>query len=150
MDKNMIDFITSQKVASICCLTESGSPYCFSCFFAFDSERNLIYFKSTSKTSHSRMLYANAAVAGTIQPDKLNILAIKGIQFSGMALDPSHPLCSHADNIYHKRYPFALAMPGEVWAIEPDFIKLTDSSVGFGRKTTWERKAEEQTRASDK
>jgi uncharacterized protein len=143
MDKNIIDFITSQKVASICGINETGSPYCFSCFFAFDKERNLIYFKTNAKTSHCRMLSVNAAVAGTIQPDKLNILAIKGIQFSGMALEPSHPLCTHAENIYHKRYPFALAMPGEVWAIDPDFIKMTDSSLGFGRKAIWHKQAEE-------
>jgi uncharacterized protein len=142
MDKQIKDFLSSQKVATICSVSENGKPYCFSCFFAFDSERDLIYFKSNAKTSHCRMLLENPEVAGTIQPDKLNVLAIKGIQFSGKALDPSNPLCIEANRVYHRKYPFALAMTGDVWAIEPEYIKMTDSTAGFGRKTNWERQKE--------
>jgi uncharacterized protein YhbP (UPF0306 family) len=38
-----------------------------------------------------------------------------------------------------KKYPFALAIPGDVYTIQPDYIKLTDNTIGFGKKLTWLR-----------
>lgn len=134
MNERIVDFIEGQKVATICCVDEGNKPYCFSCFYAFDKEKELIYFKSSANAHHSALLHHNPVVAGSIQPDKLNPLAIKGIQFTGKILDSKSELCLNAAKLYHKKYPFALAMPGEVWTIQPDMIKLTDNTVGFGKK----------------
>jgi len=76
-------------------------------------------------------------VAGTIQQDKINPLAIKGIQFTGRILNPSTEACSDAETIYHKRFPFALTMPGEIWTLQPDTIKMTDNTLSFGKKLHW-------------
>ena len=78
----------------------------------------------------------NPNVAGTIQPDKLNPLAIKGLQFTGVMTENAE----HASAHYYKKYPFALAMPGVVWAIQLDYTKMTDNTLSFGKKIIWERK----------
>lgn len=133
MDKRITDFMNDQRVASICCIDNDGKPYCFSCFYALDEETQMLYFKTSSNTYHAPLLVNHPNIAGTIQPDKLNPLAIKGIQFNGVVVHGDH-----ASSVYHRKYPFALAMSGEVWAIQLQYIKMTDNSLGFGKKITWE------------
>lgn len=137
MDERIVEFITGNKVAAVCCLDADNKPYCFSCFYAFDKERHLLYFKSGAAAHHSELLLQNPVVAGTINPDKLNSLAIKGIQFTGSILDSRNELCFEAANLYHKRFPFALAMPGDIWTIQLEVIKMTDNTLSFGKKIHW-------------
>lgn len=137
MNERIVDFINHQRVAGVCCVDKEGSPSCFNCFYAFDAERNLLYFKSGSSAHHSEILLQKPIVAGTIQQDKINPLAIKGIQFTGRILDPNNELCSQADSVYHKRFPFALTMPGEIWTLQLEAIKMTDNTLSFGKKLHW-------------
>lgn len=130
-----------QKVATICCLDDEGKPYCFSCFYAYDPDKKLLYFKSSHNSNHASYLELSPNVAGTIQQDKLNVLAIQGIQFTGLVYEADEEASSVAKHIYHKKYPFALAMAGEIWIIEPKQIKMTDNSLGFGKKLLWERES---------
>ena len=140
MERRMISFIEEQRVATICVVDEENKPYCFSCFYAFDTEKELFYFKSSLNTHHGHLLRKQPVIAGTIQPDKLNPLAIKGVQFTGMIVDSTNGLSAEASRFYHQKYPFALAMPGKVWVVQPGFIKMTDATLGFGKKIVWPSK----------
>jgi uncharacterized protein YhbP (UPF0306 family) len=142
MKENIIKFIKKQTCASICCVDKNGNPYCFSCFYAFNSDEGLLYFKSSSGTRHSEIISENPSIAGTILPDKLNVLLVKGIQFEGVVLSENHFLVRNASGNYHKKYPVALTMQGEILTIQINSIKMTDNSVGFGKKITWMRKEE--------
>lgn len=132
-------YIQGQSCANVCCVDEKGKPHCFNCFYAYDSEQQLLYYKSSADTKHSSIILKNAAVAGTILPDRLNKLLIKGLQFEGEVLSFDHPLAKTASTFYHKKNPIALAMPGEVWTIKIDSMKFTDNSLGFGKKLNWQR-----------
>ena len=134
MNEKITDFIEAQKVATICCVDEENLPYCFSCFFAFDDKREMIYFKTSADTRHAALLVIKSAVAGTVQPDKLNPLAIKGLQFNGYVVRGN---TEHAATVYHRKYPFALAIKGDIWMIRLTYIKMTDNTLGFGKKITW-------------
>lgn len=136
MNERIIGFIEDQTVATVACIDSDLKPYCFSCFYAFDKEQSLLYFKTSANTNHVQMLNNNKNVAGTIQPDKLNRLAIKGIQFTGKVIDTGDQQ-SNASAVYHKKYPFALAMPGEVWTIQLETIKMTANTLAFGKKLLW-------------
>jgi len=138
MNERIVEFMSHQRVANICCVDAEKRPYCFSCFYVFDAERGLIYFKSGPDTRHSQILQQNPIVAGTIQPDKLNPLAIKGIQFTGQIIHSKNELGLQAEAIYHKRYPFALAMKGAIWIVQPQTIKMTDNTLSFGKKLSWQ------------
>ena len=137
MNERIVDFIQGQKVASICCMDEENHPYCFSCFFAFDEKKLVLYFKSSADTRHAQLLKQKGTVAGTIQPDKLNPLAIKGLQFTGVLTDATDPLAVDAFSVYHKKYPFAIAMKGDVLTIKLTAIKMTDNTLQFGKKIAW-------------
>jgi uncharacterized protein YhbP (UPF0306 family) len=138
MDKVIVDFIEKQKVASIACLDDENHPYCFSAFYTFDRIERRLYFKSSASSHHTRYLSQNKIVAGTILPDKLNMLAIRGIQFTGSIIE-GNPVQHHASAEYHKEHPYALAMPGDVWTIQLETIKMTDNAIGIGKKICWQR-----------
>lgn len=141
MDSSITSFIKKQTCATIGYVDDKGLPNCFSCFFAFDEVNGLLYFKSSPGAKHCEQLLLSPNVSGTILPDKLKPLLVQGIQFTGEVLNELNPLAAGASGYYHKKNPLALAMSGKVWTVKIGFIKMTDSSKGFGKKIIWERKA---------
>ena len=139
MNEIIIHFIQQQTCATICCSDEHGKPYCFTCFYAFNSKKGLLYFKSSTGSHHAAFLKINPFVAGTILPDKLNTLIVKGVQFDGIVLDADHPLTVQAFAYYYKQFPMALAIAGDIRVIQINHIKMTDSTMGFGKKIIWDR-----------
>jgi hypothetical protein len=137
MDKRISRFIKGQKVATVSCVDVDGKPYSFSCFYAFDGNKMQLYFKSNSATHHMQILKEKPFVSGSILPDKLNPLALQGIQFSGLLIDRVE--CAAAKAAYHQRYPFAMTMKGTVYTIELQWIKMTDNTLHFGTKLVWEK-----------
>ena len=139
MEESIRKFIKKQTCANICCVDEKGNPYCFSCFYSFNEQEGVLHYKSGLDTHHSALITANPVIAGTILPDKLNVLQVKGIQFEGIVLTADHSFMKNASSHYHKKYPFALAMTGEIWTVQLNSIKMTDSKLGFGEKIIWSR-----------
>lgn len=139
MNDAIIYFLEEQTCASLCCIDERENPYCFSCFFAFNSADGLLYFKSSVESQHALLVAENPVIAGTVLPDKLNRLLIKGIQFTGTVLPADNSLTQKAYFFYHKKFPMALAITGRVYAIEINSIKMTDSSKLFGGKLLWNK-----------
>lgn len=136
-------FLEKQTCASVCCIDEQGSPYCFSCFYVFNGGEGILYFKSSVSAHHSSILLKNSAVAGTVLPDKLNTLQVKGIQFEGEVLPADHLLAKKAAASYYKKNPAAVVIPGEIWTIRINHIKFTDNTLGFGTKISWYREEQE-------
>lgn len=143
MNESIIHFLHEQSCANICCVDADCKPYCFSCFYAFDKEEGLLFFKSSPDTHHAKLMKQNPQVAGTILPDKLNKLLIKGIQFEGIILPDYHLLSEKGRKCYVQSHPLSIAIPGEIWTIQVNEIKLTDSTKVFGKKTRWARTVEE-------
>jgi uncharacterized protein YhbP (UPF0306 family) len=84
-------------------------------------------------------------ISGTILPDQLNKLAIKGIQFQGKLLDDANPMSKNATTKYYKKYPIAITIKGDVYTVCIDGIKMTDKNIGFGKKIIWTRNGIEET-----
>lgn len=139
MKERIDSFIKGQTCASICCVDEKGKPYCFSCFYAFNCNEVLLYFKSSAETTHSKILLKNRFIAGTILPDKMSPLHMRGVQFEGEVLGRNHPYTKNAATHYYSRIPLAMLIPGEIWTIQLLSVKFTDNKSGFGNKTTWKR-----------
>lgn len=138
MDPLIVNFLKAQTCASVCALDIDGLPYCFSCFYAFDETSEKLYFKSGPGTHHGKIMQEKATCSGTIIPDSLDPLQIKGVQFKAHAKRLS--LFDMAPSIiYHARHPMAVAIPGELWELSLEWIKFTDNSQGFGSKFFWER-----------
>lgn len=142
MNETIIQFLQQQTCASICTVDETGKPYCFSCFYAFNETAGLIYFKSSANAHHTILMKNNPFVAGTVLPDKLNKISTRGIQFEAVVLDTQQTLVKQSFAIYLKKHPLALAMPGDIWVLQINYIKMTDSTLGFGKKIIWHREKE--------
>lgn len=139
MNEAIINFLNKQTCATVCSADGEGKPWCFNCFYVFNPLQGLLYYKSSADTRHATLLKSYPAVAGTIQPDKLNTLKVKGVQFEGTVIEASDPAAANAAAHYYKKNPMAMAMPGEVWTIQLHSIKMTDSTLGFGKKLKWNR-----------
>lgn len=142
MNKGIIDFMANQTCVSICCIDQHGKPYCFSCYYAINMVDVYLYFKSSTDTYHGISIQNNPLVSGTILPDKLNKLITKGIQFTGTVISADESSAITASSSYHNKYPVGLLMPGQVFTVRIETIKMTDSSLGFGKKLAWKRAEE--------
>ena len=139
MKKEISTFIKENKIASIACIDENSNPYCFNCFYIFDETNYLLFFKSSSETYHSKALSKRQNVAGTILPDKIDFIALKGIQFTGTVITENFPGNISPDSYFHKKMPLALAKPGRVWCIQLEMVKMTDNTNIFGKKLRWQK-----------
>lgn len=137
MNKRITDFITQNKVFTMA-TSHENLPYCASCFYAYDDKKQLLIFSSENHTNHIKQALINNKVSGTINAEVTTIAKIKGIQFKGMFIDPSKEEQESLYSIYYKRFPFAKAKPAPIWAIALTWIKMTDNTLGFGKKLEWE------------
>jgi len=81
----------------------------------------------------------NKNVAGTINTDVITVAKIKGIQFTGEFINPEGAQKEEFYSLYYHKFPFAKAKPSPIWGINLTFIKMTDNTLGFGKKLIWER-----------
>ena len=134
-DKKITDFISRHHVLTLATSTADGTPYCAACFYAYDKVRNRIIFTTDDTTRHGEMMIANNTVACAINLETRVVGKVQGIQICGLA--------ERGDNddklVYIKRFPYAAVAPLNIWAIVPDFMKLTDNTLGFGKKLIWSR-----------
>ena len=134
---NIKTFLGSNKVATVCFVDEHHHPYSINCFYVFDEEHHILIFKSSAGTTHQNLIKPKACISGTILPDTLDVLKIKGIQFIGKVVDKQEVESLKFNSTYLKTYPMSLAILGYVWAVKLDYIKFTDNTLGFGNKTIW-------------
>jgi uncharacterized protein YhbP (UPF0306 family) len=138
MDKEIVEFINANKVATVCC-TENNHPHCFNCYYSFLEMEGLLVYKSSLGTKHEEIMKMHKVVAGTIIPEQLEVVVIKGIQYEGLLLDDTMELTIKVSASYYLKFPFAMAVPGKVYAIQLNAIKFTDNMRGFGFKQQWKR-----------
>ena len=133
VDKRIVDFIKRHHVLNLATVSGSGEPYCAACFYAYDKERNRLIFTSDDSTRHAQEMLQNKRVACAITLETRIVGKVQGAQICGIAErgDEKDKM------VYIKRFPYATVAPLNIWAVEPTFIKLTDNTLGFGKKLIW-------------
>lgn len=138
MDTAISTFIQAQTLTHIAYTDATGKLYCFSCFYAFDPKKTLLYLKfPLTETQHGKILNTQSRVVGTISMDKLDSLQIKGIQYEG-TIKKTSLFELEAGLQYHAKHPLASMIPGTIWILAFEKIILTDYSKGLGQKWVWE------------
>lgn len=138
MDPNVSSFIKEQSILTIS-TSYNNISYSASCFYSFIEDSKCVVFKSSPHTKHIKDGLLNENVSGTIIASFSDIAKMKGIQFQGKFIQPTLFSLSHAQANYYLKFPFAMAMKGDLWLIELEFVKMTDNTLGFGKKILWEK-----------
>ena len=134
-EKKITDFIARHHVLTLATSTADGLPYCAACFYAYDKARNLFIFTSDDTTCHAQQMVANSNVACAITLETKVVGKVQGLQICGVARRGE----AEDRSVYVKRVPYAAVAPLNIWVVEPTFMKLTDNTLGFGKKLIWNR-----------
>ncbi len=134
-EKRITAFIARHHVLTLATVSAEGSPYCANCFYAYDRERNLFIFTTDDATRHGSEMAADGRVACSIVLETRIVGKVQGLQVCGRAARGDEA----AKRRYIARYPYTAAAPLNIWVVEPDFMKLTDNTLGFGKKLIWTR-----------
>ena len=134
MDERFIKFIKKHHVLTLATVNSEGMPYVANCFYAFDTKRNLFVFTSDLATRHGAEMAANSSVALSIVLETRIVGRVQGLQVTGRAERGD----DEARKCYIKRFPYAAAADLELWMVEPTLMKLTDNTLGFGKKLVWQ------------
>jgi len=139
-EKRITDFIREHHILTLA-VSRGNLPWCATCYYAWLGDCNRFIFTSDHDTRHIRDVVegSNYRVAGTIALETRIIGKIRGIQFSGLIREQEGEELKKARTAYFRRFPVARLMPGlHLWELTPDFIKMTDNRLGFGKKLIWE------------
>ena len=138
MEERIKNFIKEQKVLSLSTSKDNVS-YSASCFYAFDEANKLLIFSSENSTNHIKQAIENTNVSGTINKEVTTVAKIQGLQFLGEFINPTEELQKAFYQVYYKRFSFAKAKPAPIWAIQLTWVKMTDNTLGFGKKLEWKK-----------
>ncbi|HLD22821.1 MAG TPA: hypothetical protein VJA83_02690 [Sulfuricurvum sp.] len=111
--------------------------WCCSMFYAYDSETISFIVASDESTEHMKNVAQNLHVAGTVALETKTVGKIQGIQFVGV-MDKAE---KKAHKLYFEAFPYARIMNPTLWVIRLNEIKMTDNTLGFGKKISWKRAA---------
>ena len=103
--------------------TKDGHPYCCNAFYAFRADDNALIFTTDLATHHGQMMSQNPRVAASIVLETRTVGKVQGLQITGTI----------------KPAPYAAVADLSLWRLEADFMKLTDNTLGFGKKLIWQR-----------
>lgn len=126
------NFIAKHHLLSLA--TYGDELWCCSLFYAYDSEKISFIVATDTQTLHGRNVVKNHTVAGTVAFETKTVGKIQGIQFKGVMT-----LCDEGKEFYYKAFPYARIMSPTLWTIRLDEIKMTDNTLGFGKKLIWKR-----------
>jgi uncharacterized protein YhbP (UPF0306 family) len=131
-------FMKKNHLLTICARDEEDM-WCANCFYVADVESMSLYFMTDSKTRHGGLMVKNNTVVGTIAPQPRTVAVVKGIQYQGEAILLQDEADKAARQLYCKRFPVARVMNSPIWQLRLDDIKMTDNTLGFGKKLQWSR-----------
>ncbi len=136
MDQKIVNYISKNKVLTLA-TSVNDKPYCANCFYVFDEKNKYLIFLSDNETKHIKDALFNKNIAGTINTEVTTIVKIQGVQFTGDFINPSAEQATQFYATYYKKFPFAKAKPSPIWGIRLNWIKMTDNTLGFGKKLIW-------------
>lgn len=138
-ETRILEFIKEHHILNLA-VVRDNIPWCATCYYVYRVEENRFIFTSEPHTRHVRDVIEGGQyqAAGTIALETRIIGKIRGLQFSGTIRPVDESYAVMARKAYLRRFPVARLMPGlHLWTLEPDYIKMTDNRLGFGKKLIW-------------
>ena len=135
IDKRIEGFIAEHHVLTLATATPCGEPYCCNAFYAYSKDDKAFIFTTDSSTHHGQMMQVNNRVAASVVLETRIVGKVQGLQITGIV----KPAIEGDKSTYIKRFPYAAVADLNLWRLEADFLKLTDNTLGFGKKLIWQR-----------
>lgn len=133
--KKIEKFISAHHVLTLATATPDLGPYCCNCFYAYDKESAAFIFTSGMDTKHARMMTECSKAAASIVLETRTVGKVQGLQITGTVV----PARDGDKMLYIKRFPYTAVADLTLWRLEANFMKLTDNTLGFGKKLIWQR-----------
>jgi uncharacterized protein len=137
-DKRITGFLKKHHVLTLA-TSANNTPYCCSCFYVYDEAKNVFIFTSDLPTRHAREMLDNKRVAIAVALETSMVGKIQGVQICGDVKELKDEDFRKAKKTYLTKFPIAAFSELVLWEVSPDFIKLTDNRLGFGKKLIWEK-----------
>ena len=137
-DTRIIEFIKCHHLLTLA-TSKDNIPYCCNVFYVYDEKNNSLIFSSDIKTKHATDFIENPEVAGTIALETKDVEKIQGVQLLGRITDPKGEEIDNATKQYLKEFPYAEKMKPYLWKMKLTFIKMTNNTLGFGKKIIWQK-----------
>ena len=138
-EQRIIDFIGEHHIMTIA-ISRNNLPWCATCYYTYLKDKNQFIVTSDHETRHIRDVVEgnNYRVAGAIALETKFVGKIRGIQFTGILKFLEGDELKKAKSAYLSCFPIARLMADmHLWTIEPEYIKMTDNRLGFGKKLVW-------------
>ncbi len=142
-DPRILKFIRKHHVMTIATCRE-GQPWCANMFYACMNDTARLVFTSEERTRHIAEAAGNSRAAGSIVLETRTVGRLQGLQLTGTIRKPAADEESAARKAYLKRFPYAAVADLNLWIFEPDTMKFTDNTLGFGKKLFWEKDGGQQ------
>lgn len=123
------------------CAGENSELWCASCFYVYDERLAAFYLMTELQTRHGEIMLRLPQVAGTVSGQPKSVMLIKGVQFRARAVPLDGDEALRARALYNARFPVARASQAPIWRLDLTELKMTDNTLGFGKKRNWRREA---------
>lgn len=130
----IIRFMGQHHVLTLATSDKEGL-WCANCFYACNKKSGALIFTSSPETRHGEAMSTNPKVAASIVLETRIVGRIRGLQISGEV----RPADEESQRLYLKRFPYTALADLHLWQLEPHELKLTDNTLGFGKKLIWRR-----------
>ncbi|PWC20184.1 hypothetical protein DDT52_09960 [Brenneria roseae subsp. roseae] len=121
------------------CVGDNSDLWCASCFYTYDQQQVAFYLMTELHTRHGELMRRQPRVAGTVSGQPKSVMLIKGVQFQARAELLQGEDEQQARAHYNSRFPIARSVKAPVWRLQLTELKMTDNTLGFGKKRHWQR-----------
>ncbi|MDX5630635.1 MULTISPECIES: YhbP family protein [unclassified Brenneria] len=121
------------------CAGENSDLWCASCFYTYDEQQVAFYVMTELHTRHGELMSRQPQIAGTVSGQPKSVMLIKGVQFRARAERLEGEDEQQARTAYNRRFPIARAAHTPIWRLYLTELKMTDNTLGFGKKHRWQR-----------
>jgi len=126
-------FLHKHHVLSLATTDFKEQSVC-SLFYAYNRDFTSFVVASSEDTVHMKHIEGNPKVSGNIYLETKMVGKLQGVQFNGEFVELNDTALEIS---YFKKFPYALALIPKLWQIKVNHFKMTDNTLGFGKKLIW-------------
>ncbi len=130
-------FIRRHHVMTLATVGADGGPWVAHAFYAWMAREAWFVFMNNPATRHGAEMTACERVAAAIALETRVVGRLQGLQIEGVVRLAEGDTLDVARAAYLRRFPYAAVMEQPLWVLEPGLMKLTDNTLGFGKKLIW-------------